>query len=125
MIDDNIKYDDEVSKDYQLRECKGSTPVLCANMECPSDYYRCIVPYNGNDPPTIFKCKANGIETCVKSQTDCDCPDGYYKYSYMKYCVPIDRKDDMCPKYIQRECQDLQNNWGYFADSICRDKTYV
>ena len=124
-VDETIKYGDEVVKEYERKTCKGSTPVLCPNNECAADYYSCIVPPNGCDHSTPFKCKVNGTDTCVKSQTDCDCPYGFYKCSYMKYCVPYERREDMCPLYIRRRCQSLQANWGYFADGICRDKNYV
>lgn len=59
-----------------------------------------------------------------KSITDCDCPIGYYKCHYMKYCVPQDRKD-MCPKYNYRNCSEINNNYDYYIDGICRNKNYM
>ena len=60
----------------------------------------------------------------VKSKTDYDCPNGYYKCNYMKYCFPQNRID-MCPKYNYRNCSELNNIWGYFNDGICRNKNYT
>ena len=123
-VDDGIKYGQDVEKDYIHKTCKGATPVMCPNYECATDYYACIVPPNGCPKETPFKCPVNGAETCVKSQIECDCPPGWIRCDYMKYCVPGDRPW-MCPDYKQRRCQQINQNWGYFADGICRDKNYV
>ena len=123
-VDDGIKYGQDVEKDYVHKTCKGATPVMCPNYECATDYYACIVPPNGCPNDTPFKCPVNGVETCVKSQIECDCPTGWIRCDYMKYCVPGDRPW-MCPDYKQRRCEQINSNWGYFADGICRDKNYV
>jgi len=123
-VGDGIKYGQDVEKDYIHKTCKGATPVMCPNYECATDYYACIVPPNGCPKETPFKCPVNGAETCVKSQIECDCPPGWIRCDYMKYCVPGDRPW-MCPDYKQRRCQQINSNWAYFADGICRDKNYV
>ena len=71
-----------------------------------------------------FKIFLYGVETSVKSLIECDCPRGWIRCDYMKYCAPGDRPW-MCPDYKLRRCQQINSNWGYFADGICRDKTYV
>jgi hypothetical protein len=123
-VDDGIKYGQDVEKDYVHKTCKGATPVMCPNFECATDYYACIVPPNGCPKEKPFKCPVNGVETCVKSQIECDCPEGWIRCDYMKYCVPAERPW-MCPDYKLRRCQQINSNWGYFADGICRDKNYV
>ena len=123
-VDDGIKYGQDVEKDYVHKTCKGATPVMCPNYTCVADYYDCIVPPNGCPKDTPFKCPVNGVETCVKSQIECDCPAGWIRCDYMKYCVPGDRPW-MCPDYKVRRCQQINSGWGYFADGICRDKNYV
>ena len=123
-VDDNIKYGQDVEKDYVHKTCKGATPVMCPNYECATDYYACIVPPNGCPKDTPFKCPVNGVETCVKSQIECDCLPGWIRCDYMKYCVPGD-KPWMCPDYKRRRCEQIDQSWGYFADGICRDKNYV
>ena len=42
----------------------------------------------------------------------------------MKYCVPA-IMPWMCPSYKVRRCKQLNSNWDYFPDGICRDKNYV
>ena len=123
-VADGIKYGQDVEKDYVHKTCKGATPVMCPNYECAADYYDCVVPPNGCPHEEPFKCPVNGVETCVKSQIECDCPPGWIKCDYMKYCVPGNRPW-MCPDYKLRRCQQINSNWGYFADGICRDKNYV
>ena len=57
--------------EFVKRTCKGSTPILCPNYMCAASYIGCItLPPNGCEPKAPFKCQDNGIETCVKSQTE-------------------------------------------------------
>jgi hypothetical protein len=82
---------------------------------CAASYIDCITPPNGCPSTTPFKCEVNGIETCVKSQTECDCPTGYTKCGFMNYCVRDDRRD-MCPKFEKRRCIGAK----YFKDGLCK-----
>ena len=66
-----------------------------------------------------FYCKVNNIETCTKSQTDCDCPEKYYKCPISNYCVPEDRLD-LCPKFKNLNLFCISNNMKYNDDGICR-----
>ena len=120
---DEEKYGKDIEIEYGERVCSGETPVLCPNNQCAKDYYGCIIPPNGCPIETPFKCKVNNTEgVCVKSQIECDCPSGYIRCSYMKYCVPEDRPD-MCPKYKYRKCSVFDGTWIYHPDGICRPKT--
>jgi hypothetical protein len=120
---DEEKYGKDIEIEYGERVCSGETPVLCPNNKCAKDYYGCIIPPNGCPKETPFKCKVNNTEgVCVKSQIECDCPSGYIRCSYMKYCVPEDRPD-MCPKYKYRKCSVFDGTWIYHPDGICRPKT--
>jgi hypothetical protein len=122
LFNDDEKYGEDIVVTYSDKKCTGETPILCPNNKCAKDYLSCIVPPTGCPSETPFKCTVNGTaDVCVKSRIDCDCPPGYYKCSYMKYCVREDRKD-MCPTYKKRNCRTMNSNWDYFADGICRDE---
>ena len=121
LANDGRIFGDEITFTFKDFTCSEPTPKLCSNKVCAKDYLSCIQPPNGCDIKTPFKCKVNGTEMCVKSQTDCDCPAGYIKCSYMHYCVPEDRID-MCPTYKLRKCSIFDANWVLFDDGICRDK---
>ena len=82
---------------------------------CAASYIGCITPPNGCEPKAPFKCQDNGIETCVKSQTEWNCPTGYTKCCFMNYCFRNDRKD-MCPKFQKRRC--IQSK--YYQDGLCK-----
>ena len=106
---------------YNISDSK----IFCVNnFKFASSKFKCIAQGNNTEEEKPFYCSVNGIMTYVKSQTNCDCPEGYYKCNYMKYCVPIDRKD-MCPKYTFRNCGELNNRWDYFIDGICRNKNSI
>ena len=99
--------------------------IFCSNnFNYASSKFKCITQENNCDIEKPFNCSVNGTMACVKSQTDCDCPKGYYKCNYMKYCVPSDRKD-MCANYNYRNCSELNNKWDYFIDGICRNKNNI
>ena len=115
------KYGEDISIIFKEFTCSEPFPILCPNKFCVSDYLSCIVPPNDCNKNTPFKCKVNGTEMCVKSQTDCDCPEGYMKCDYMHYCVPQYR-EDMCPTYKGRKCSKLNLYWELFDDGICRYK---
>ena len=104
---------------------KNKTQIFCNNnFNIASSKFECIIPKNNCNKEKPFNCSVNGIMTCVKSQTDCDCPQDYYKCNYMKYCVPGNRKD-MCPKFYYRNCNEINNKWDYYNDGICRNKNYI
>ena len=110
------KYGEDITFNFDRKTCSGSTPALCPDNICRENLYQCITPPNDCDKSTPFKCKVNGTEKCVKSQTDCDCPEGYYKCSYMHYCVPEKRKD-MCSRLLPQICEQ---GYKLYADSVCR-----
>jgi hypothetical protein len=121
------KYGKVVEWTLTNKVCEGSTPVLCPNTrECKAKHIDCIPEDNRCDEEKPFKCLVNGVPTCVKSQTDCDCPDGYVKCNIMNYCVKIGRTD-MCPFFLinNRVCTSKYgSNYKMFSDGICREKTY-
>ena len=50
---------------------------------------------------------------CYKSQTECNCPTGYKKCSFMNYCVRDDRRD-ICHKFQKR--RSIQSK--YYQDGL-------
>ena len=124
------KYGEEVSFELKEFTCPSDT-YSCPNKRlCVADLSECIDPdskcteerANSKDiSGTPFYCKVNGEYKCVKSQTDCDCPDGYIKCDIMKYCVPENRPD-MCPYLKGSSTKCLVNNLVYNLDGICRTK---
>ena len=117
------KYGEEFVWALSTKVCEGETPVLCPNVKkCVKKQIECIEPQNDCGEERPFKCLVNGEYTCVKSQTDCDCPDGYEKCETTNYCVKTARKD-MCPFFLinHRVCVTKYGN-GYkmFSDGICR-----
>ena len=119
IYNEDKKYGEDITLNFERKTCSGSTPALCPDNVCKENLYQCITPPNDCDKSTPFKCKVNGTEQCVKSQTDCDCPEGYYKCSYMHYCVPETRKD-MCTKFMLKTCR--QANMVPYADGVCRHR---
>ena len=67
-----------------------------------------------------FRCKVRGKETCVASQTDCDCPIGYKKCEIMNFCYKEGR-EDMCPYFKNKNCG---TDFRICIDGLCRSKTY-
>ena len=115
---------EEISFQVEGLHCEGSTPFLCPNKYlCVSDRRECIEPKNDCPEETPFFCRVNNFEQkCVKSQIDCDCPFGFLRCEYMKYCVPADRLD-MCADFSQiseKTCQKLKQFNNLCADGICR-----
>ena len=119
IFNDDEKYGEDITFNFDRKTCSGSTPVLCPDNVCKENLYQCITPPNNCDKLTPFKCKVNGTEQCVKSQTDCDCPEGYYKCSYMHYCVPKNRTD-MCARFLPANCNGYKGNYKSYADGVCR-----
>ena len=80
-----------------------------------------IVLKNGCDSDKPFKCSISGKMKCVRSQTDCDCPKGYFKCGFMHYCVPDNKISEMCPDVLttQRVCSFGKVLCG---DLSCRDE---
>jgi len=97
---------------------------VCPNYECATDYYDYIVPPNRCPIDISFECPVNWVETWDKYLIECDCPTGWIKCDYMKYCFPGDRPW-MCPDYKVKHYQQINSSRGYFSDGICRDKNYV
>ena len=113
----------ETTYNIEKMQCGGDDPFLCPNKDlCVSDPIDCIEPKNDCPRETPFLCKVNGEEQCTKSQLDCDCPDGYIRCEYMKYCVPKNR-EDMCADFSQipkNLCQRLKQFKYLGQDGICR-----
>ena len=121
FLDDKLF--EELSFEVSKLQCGGSTPFLCPNKNlCVSNRRKCIEPANNCPEEAPFLCKVNFFEKCVKSQTECDCPFGFVRCDYMKYCVPMDRLD-MCPNFshiTQKSCQKLKQFNKLCRDGICR-----
>ena len=113
----------EINFEIGIKHCDNSVPLLCPNKNlCVNDLIECIEPKNNCPKEKPFYCNQNGEETCVESQTECDCPQGYYRCDYMKYCVPNDRKD-MCANYkdiSNNTCKKLKQYKYLCEDGICR-----
>lgn len=113
----------EIDFDIEKMRCKDSTPFLCPNKnKCVSNRIDCIEPKNDCPKETPFYCKVKKTEKCVESQTECDCPSGYIRCSYMKYCVPEDRPD-MCADFSgisEKTCQKMKQFNKLCSDGICR-----
>ena len=113
----------EINFEIGIKHCDNSTPFLCPNKNlCVKDLIECIEPKNDCPKETPFSCNKNGEKTCVESQTECDCPEGYYRCDYMKYCVPNERKD-MCANYkdiSEQTCKKLKQYKYLCEDGICR-----
>ena len=129
ILVDNERYGEEVKWTLKNKECIGESSILCPNVnKCVKDIIDCVAPEDKckDDRTKPFWCKVDGVETCVASQTDCDCPEGYKKCDIMKYCVKIYR-DDMCA-YFKVNPAFCYNKYGTqyvpFYDGICREKWY-
>ena len=48
---------------------------------------------NGCSSDKRFNCLTSSKIQCVRSQTDCGCPDEYYKCNYTLYRIPENKKD--------------------------------
>ena len=77
---------------------------------------------NGCSSDKPFKCSIDNITQCVASQTECDCPNGYYKCNYTHYCVPENNKDTMCPNVKIPNQKVCPIGKVLCADLSCRDK---
>ena len=116
------RYGEELKWILTKKECSGETSVLCPNNnKCVNRLLDCVTPPDKckDDETKPFWCPVNGTYTCVKSQTDCDCPEGYYKCKIMNYCVKNDRQD-MCPSFIKRRQTYCPTGYQLCPDSICR-----
>ena len=119
------KYGEEFTWTLATKICDGDKPILCPNMrECVKNLVDCILPKNDCEETKPFRCLVNGIYTCVKSQTECDCPEGYIKCSIGNYCVKQGR-EDMCPFFLinHRICTKYGKDYKMFSDGICRPKS--
>ena len=123
----NIYLNNKIFKEIKLTigkiKCQDPTPFLCPNkILCVSTLTDCIEPKNDCDISTPFYCKVGNSEKCVESQTECDCPEGYIRCDYMKYCVPKDRPD-MCANFSEiseKICQKFKQFKYFGKDGICR-----
>lgn len=113
----------EITFDIDKLHCKNPTPLLCPNKNlCVNNYTDCIEPKNNCPITKPFKCNVRNSEICVESQLECDCPLGYIRCPYMKYCVPQNRPD-MCADYSQiseKICQKFKQFKYLCSDGICR-----
>ena len=119
------RYGEEVKWTLNKKQCTGETNILCPNTkECVSNILDCVAPPDKckEDTSKPFWCKVDGEYQCVKSQTDCDCPEGFIKCDIMKYCVPENRPD-MCAFFIpNNKLCSKYGNFIMFDDGICRPK---
>ena len=113
----------EVDFEIEKMRCKDSTPFLCPNKNlCVSNRIECIEPKNDCPENTPFYCKSQKKYKCVESQTECDCPTGYIRCDYMKYCVPEGRPD-MCADFSEiseKTCSKMKQFNNLCSDGICR-----
>ena len=114
-----------ISFEVEKLHCEGSTPFLCPNKNlCVSNRRDCLEPNNCPEE-TPFLCPSMMPMMpgkCVESQMDCDCPYGFTRCEYMKYCVPSERLD-MCAdfsKISEKSCQKLKQFKNLCSDGICR-----
>ena len=123
----NIYLNNEIFKEINFKvekiNCKKSTPYLCPNKNlCVSNLTECIEPKNDCPSSTPFYCQVENNLKCVESQIECDCPEGYIRCNYMKYCVPKNRPD-MCADFSEiseKTCQKFKQFKFLGKDGICR-----
>ena len=111
------------NKGTRMKKHKIQNQKRAVFVQTSEDNIATLDSENCPDSDKPFYCLVDGEYTCVGSQIDCDCPNGYIKCDYMKYCVPEDRTD-MCPSYImtKKRCEKLNSAYTLFADGICRNK---
>ena len=116
------KFFKEIKFDIEKFSCKDDE-YLCPNKNlCVTKLKDCIEPPNDCPESTPFYCKVGNEEKCVESQTDCDCPEGYIRCGYMKYCVP-ETRNDMCANFTwisSGSCKNFKQFKYLGADGICR-----
>ena len=104
-----IFYNDLVYGEYDLVFVYGSEKLL----------YNIILD-NGCSFSKPFRCSVNKTIQCVTSQTDCDCPDYYYKCDFTHCCVPENRTD-MCSNVEIPNQKVCPIGKVLCADLSCRD----
>ena len=123
------RYGQEVKWTLKNKECTGENSILCPNVnKCVKDIIDCVTPEDKckDDRTKPFWCKVGGVETCVASQTECDCPLGYIKCDIMNYCVREDR-EDMCAFFLIKSnfcSKKFGTQYTAYVDGICRLKSY-
>ncbi|MCF0117145.1 MAG: hypothetical protein HUJ61_03740, partial [Bacilli bacterium] len=131
-----VKYGDEITLNIKKKVCNNSE-TLCPNTDkCVSTLVECIDPPNGCLKDKPFYCDVNGVKTCVASQTECDCPKGFFKCQsvisttknpiyWPGYCVPDDAKH-MCPNTTLNNirCKQEKSNYILSIDGKCRDPKF-
>ena len=102
-------------------ECKGATPIRCiANpSKCVSDIKKCATKGGDNDCPSDepFFCDRAKETVCTKSQTKCDCKEGYFKADRQPFCVKKELVDVVTPLMKNVDCGD---NAVLCNDGTCR-----
>ena len=105
--------------------CPNERPYTCPNKpkSCVKNKIECIDNNpckNNNTNP--YPCKVNKIDSCVKSRIECDCDRiNFTKCSYMKQCVPENRKEELCSFYLKQNCSKINPNYPFLCeDGICR-----
>jgi hypothetical protein len=101
--------------------CPKETPNRCPNNseKCVANLVDCIENRGSCTTDAPFFCKVNGKETCVKSQTECDCPAGMTK-CFPNICVPSN-KEYMCSFSLPISCSKLFPRAKVLCpDGICR-----
>jgi hypothetical protein len=118
----NEQYGNTTYFDIKTYQCPHNT-VACPNnnKKCVSNPIDCIEPTNNcmkTNPAKPFSCNVNKVQSCVKSQIECDCPDGKVKCVLTGACVD---NEDYCPFNMPIDCANLYPQTPYFCpDGICR-----
>ncbi|MCQ2964003.1 MAG: hypothetical protein MJ203_00325 [archaeon] len=119
------RFGDDVHINLETEPCFGEKSIKCQDsgkcVEKISDCYEIPEPCTRDKP---FSCLVGGETKCVESQKDCDCPPGFYRCGWQHYCVPEERKGDMCPEVIttNKTCSKdtFVQTYIVFVDGICR-----
>jgi hypothetical protein len=122
VIDLNGKlYGSTIVFDIKDNICKPGQRA-CPNKtdKCVNNILDCIIEKSAcTNLETPFYCSVQGVKKCVRSQTECDCPEGYLK-CYPNICVPKD-KDYICSFWLPVQCKRLYPiAINQCEDGICR-----
>jgi len=114
--------------------CPEEKPIRCTNKIelCVKNPEECIDsnPEIKCPPDSPLGCRVNGNLTCVKSNTDCDCPENikdvsnpFIKCPSTKVCIPKSLFEELCFDPYEIDCEKLNPNYPiYNKDGICRIK---
>jgi hypothetical protein len=109
--------------DVKDNTCPTDKPNRCPNdlTKCVANIIECIPNIEKCKSTEPFYCQVNGKDTCVISQTACDCPVGHKKCTLNNACMPVDKADKLCPFVLPVSCSKLFPNAKIFCpDGICR-----